>query len=201
MDLVAPGVSVTSLRNPGSTIDDAHPGAVVSTRFFRGSGTSQAAAVVSGAAALPSDRERLHRIGGDNDRLRADIVGIDVFAIVGCQQRIGAALRGPVRRRHHDVIAVGRQRPGDAGVAVGVPVAIWLTLRETGEQADAATKVAKENEDNRRREVLTAIRKELLARRTNGVWDDSNYNGTAFGTAMACIILQLPNNYLPIMQK
>ncbi len=50
-------------------------------------------------------------------------------------------------------------------------------------------------------EWFPAIRKELLARRTNGVWDDSNYNGTAFGTAMACIILQLPNNYLPIMQK
>ena len=26
-------------------------------------------------------------------------------------------------------------------------------------------------------------------------------NGTAYATAMACIILQLRNNYLPIMQK
>jgi len=48
-------------------------------------------------------------------------------------------------------------------------------------------------------EWFPAIRKELLAKRNQGVWDD--YNGTAFGTAMACIILQLPNNYLPIMQK
>src|SRR5205807_5927142 len=37
---------------PSSAIDLAHPGAVVDTRLFRGSGTSQAAAVVSGAAAL-----------------------------------------------------------------------------------------------------------------------------------------------------
>jgi serine protease AprX len=52
VDFVAPGVSIASLRDPGSTIDNAHPGAVVDTRFFRGSGTSQAAAVTSGAAAL-----------------------------------------------------------------------------------------------------------------------------------------------------
>jgi serine protease AprX len=50
--VVAPGVSIESLRDPGSAIDDAHPGAVVDTRFFRGSGTSQATAVVSGAVAL-----------------------------------------------------------------------------------------------------------------------------------------------------
>ncbi|MDP9393514.1 MAG: S8 family serine peptidase [Actinomycetota bacterium] len=51
-DLVAPGSSVVSLRDPGSSLDLAHSGARVGERFFRGSGTSQAAAVVSGAAAL-----------------------------------------------------------------------------------------------------------------------------------------------------
>jgi serine protease AprX len=52
-DLVAPGASVVSLRAGGSNLDLAHPGALVGTsRFFKGSGTSQAAAVVSGAAAL-----------------------------------------------------------------------------------------------------------------------------------------------------
>jgi serine protease AprX len=52
VDLVAPGRSITSLRNPGSTIDDAHPSARVDSRFFKGSGSSQAAAVTSGAVAL-----------------------------------------------------------------------------------------------------------------------------------------------------
>jgi serine protease AprX len=52
VDVIAPGVSIASLRDPGSAVDQAHPGAVVGTRFFRGSGTSQATAVVSGAAAL-----------------------------------------------------------------------------------------------------------------------------------------------------
>jgi hypothetical protein len=52
-DLVAPGKSVVSLRSPGSHVDLTHPqGRVGYSRFFRGSGTSQAAAVVSGAAAL-----------------------------------------------------------------------------------------------------------------------------------------------------
>jgi serine protease AprX len=51
-DLVAPGASIVSLRAPGSYIDETNPQARVADRFFRGSGTSQAAAVVSGAAAL-----------------------------------------------------------------------------------------------------------------------------------------------------
>jgi subtilisin family serine protease len=52
-DLVAPGVHVESLRDPGSNIDLQYGStATVGTRFFLGSGTSQAAAVVSGAVAL-----------------------------------------------------------------------------------------------------------------------------------------------------
>ena len=52
VDLVAPGRSLVSLRVPESFIDQAHNGAVVDDRFFKGSGTSQSAAVVSGAVAL-----------------------------------------------------------------------------------------------------------------------------------------------------
>jgi serine protease AprX len=52
VDLVAPGRSIVSLRNPGSYVDQAHPSARVDDRFFKGSGSSQAAAVTSGAVAL-----------------------------------------------------------------------------------------------------------------------------------------------------
>ncbi|MDQ6649353.1 MAG: S8 family serine peptidase [Actinomycetota bacterium] len=52
VDVVAPGQSIVSLRDPGSYVDTNYPGAVVNSRFFKGSGTSQAAAVVSGAVAL-----------------------------------------------------------------------------------------------------------------------------------------------------
>jgi serine protease AprX len=51
-DVVAPGVHVQSLRVPGSYIDSQYAATgAINTRFFRGSGTSQAAAFVSGAAA------------------------------------------------------------------------------------------------------------------------------------------------------
>jgi serine protease AprX len=52
VDLVAPGRSIASLRDPGGYLDTAYPSARVGTRFFKGSGSSQAAAVVSGAVAL-----------------------------------------------------------------------------------------------------------------------------------------------------
>ncbi len=52
VDVLAPGRSVVSLRDPGSYADTVNPTARVETRFFKGSGTSQAAAVVSGAIAL-----------------------------------------------------------------------------------------------------------------------------------------------------
>jgi serine protease AprX len=52
VDLVAPGRSIVSLRDPGSFIDETFPQARVGTGFIRGSGTSQAAAVVAGGVAL-----------------------------------------------------------------------------------------------------------------------------------------------------
>ena len=54
-DLVAPGVSLVSLRAPGSTIDAFNPDARLGLSYFKGSGTSQAAAVVSGVAARMVD--------------------------------------------------------------------------------------------------------------------------------------------------
>jgi serine protease AprX len=50
-DLIAPGTHMQSLRVPGSYIDQNNPAGVVSDQFFRGSGTSEATAFVSGAVA------------------------------------------------------------------------------------------------------------------------------------------------------
>ena len=51
-DVAAPGSHIVSLRVPGSRVAAEHPEGYVSDSLFRGSGTSQAAAVVSGATAL-----------------------------------------------------------------------------------------------------------------------------------------------------
>ncbi len=51
-DVLAPGRGIVSTRSPGSYLDSAYPEARSETEGFRGSGTSQAAAVVSGAVAL-----------------------------------------------------------------------------------------------------------------------------------------------------
>jgi serine protease AprX len=51
-DLVAPGMSIVAPGVKGSYIASTYPNAVIGNTFVRGSGTSQSAAVVSGAVAL-----------------------------------------------------------------------------------------------------------------------------------------------------
>jgi hypothetical protein len=53
------------------------------------------------------------------------------------------------------------------------------------------------------KEWYPAIREELInhaERPRLGCWTDQRF-GNDYATAMACIVLQIPNNYLPILQK
>ena len=50
-DLLAPGAHMQGLRDPGSYVDQNNPGAALGDQYFRGSGTSEAAAYVTGAVA------------------------------------------------------------------------------------------------------------------------------------------------------
>jgi serine protease AprX len=56
VDIVAPGAHLQGLRVPNSFIDATYPGGRIDDRYFRGSGTSEAAAFMSGAAALAIQR-------------------------------------------------------------------------------------------------------------------------------------------------
>ena len=51
-DFVAPGAHLQGLRVPGSYIDDSNPPGILDGSYMRGSGTSEATAITSGAVAL-----------------------------------------------------------------------------------------------------------------------------------------------------
>jgi serine protease AprX len=70
VDVIAPAVHVLGLRVPGSYIDANNPNAAVGTRFIRGSGTSQATAIVAGAAAVVLQKYP----GMTPDLLKADLL-------------------------------------------------------------------------------------------------------------------------------
>ena len=75
-DLFAPGAHILGLRVPGSFIDSRFPSARVGARLTRGSGTSQATAVVAGAAALLASKYP----ASSPDQIRAALIfsGSDV---------------------------------------------------------------------------------------------------------------------------
>ena len=98
-DVVAPGVAILSTRVPGSFLDEAFPAARIGDGF-RGSGTSQAAAVVSGAAAL---------LVGERPTLDPDQVKALLRA--GARPLPDTDTVAPGRRRHRRRRRRGRHAP------------------------------------------------------------------------------------------
>ncbi|MDQ1627810.1 MAG: serine protease AprX [Actinomycetota bacterium] len=101
-DLVAPGVATVGLRAPGSVIDTKYPAARVGAANFRGSGTSMATAVVSGAVAAllstqpelgPDDVKAALSAGAyavSGDRTATGAGGLDLAATVPAAAQIRA---------------------------------------------------------------------------------------------------------------
>jgi serine protease AprX len=85
-DVVAPGVSIVSSRAAGSTIDWLRPAARVSESALKGSGTSQATAIVSGMAALMFES----RPSLTPDEAKAALVG--TAATIAGEHCVGAGL-------------------------------------------------------------------------------------------------------------
>jgi serine protease AprX len=85
-DVIAPGVGIVSLRVPGGFLDEEFPGARIGESWFRGSGTSQAAAVVSGAAALLLER----RPDLDPDQVKA-LLRAGAHPLAGVDERAQGA--------------------------------------------------------------------------------------------------------------
>jgi serine protease AprX len=84
VDLVAPGAHIQGLRVPDSFIDINHPEGLIDTRYFRGSGTSQSAAILSGAAALVLQKYP----NATPDQVKALLTGT-AYPIIGKAQAMG----------------------------------------------------------------------------------------------------------------
>jgi len=97
-DVVAPGRSIVSMRDPGSYVDTTYPTARVAKTLFRGSGTSQATAVVSGVVAdLLQQRPTLtpDQVKAVLTQTATSIPGADVRAQGAGLVNLDAALAAP----------------------------------------------------------------------------------------------------------
>ena len=84
VDMVAPGMHLQGLRVPNSYIDINHPEGQIDARYFRGSGTSQSAAIVSGAVALVLQKYP----NATPDQVK-ELLGDSGYPIIGKSQQIG----------------------------------------------------------------------------------------------------------------
>jgi serine protease AprX len=151
-DLVAPGVGIISRRVPGGFLDEEFAGARVGDRGFRGSGSSQSTAVVSGAAAVllsnrpdlgPDELKAALRAGAQplpvNDPLAAgagalDLPSSDAAQVAGARQQFPAARGGGWRGR----AALGLEVAVENPTAARWTAARWTAARWTAARWTAA---------------------------------------------------------------
>src|SRR4051794_1690145 len=146
-DVVAPGTGIVSFRVPGSELDREFDAARVGDRWFRGSGTSQATAVVSAATALllsarpnlTPDQVKALLESGAEDVAVPGATGLDVSAAAG-SGRVDAArslaLPTPgssaVQRFTNAMLGLG-----DGDVQMGPGASQWAGRRWSGRRWSA----------------------------------------------------------------
>ncbi len=124
-ELAAPGVSIASYRVPGSTVDQLVPSARFGDDLFLGSGTSQAAAVVSASAArLFEDYPTMTPAD-----MKATLEASAITRLTGVETRIGAGVvRGGVAwtSPQFDTPAENHARAAGTGTGIASPTgATW----------------------------------------------------------------------------
>jgi serine protease AprX len=120
-DVLAPGVSIVSDRAPGSTVDAFRPAARLGATMFKGSGTSQAAAVVAGVAArlldvdptLTNDKIKGVLAATANRRLAGPGAGAGVINAAAATAAVTPPKKGPAPAL--PVANAGLQRSTGAG--------------------------------------------------------------------------------------
>jgi serine protease AprX len=98
-----------SIRNPGSTVDQNHPTARVGDNYFKGTGTSQASAVISGVAA---------RLFQQSPGLKPDVAKklLENAAFKALDSMVGAGKGLGDAKKAHDTLALGFNTPGNSGI-------------------------------------------------------------------------------------
>ena len=188
-DVSAPGVSLVSLRAPGSIADVENPDARVGDKYFKGTGTSMSAALVSGLVAdllsqrpdlSPTDVKRVLRASafGKGLSLGAGTGGVDLTAALNTDVSATAALpdldlgtdRGPLES---DAAAwAAFAAAWEAGNLRGV-VEAWIQLSPQGRRwaADAWSMAVLQHS-------LTMEDAEFFGRRWAGRrWATQNWEG------------------------
>ncbi len=174
VDLVAPGKSIVSLRAPGSDIDLNNPKAVVENRFFLGSGTSQAAAVVAGAAALVVDQ----RPDITPDQVKALLTGT-AAPLAGVSHHLPGSRRHRPRRRPQGEHAHRRVRP------VPAPPARDHSRRPVGRPTSNSTELSCEGEQDIFGQpwdpATWAKSSASYSSWEGGTWNGSQWSGLSWG--------------------
>ncbi|MCP4307131.1 MAG: S8 family serine peptidase [bacterium] len=137
-DLVAPGRSIASYRVPGSTVDNAAPSARYGDDLFLGSGTSQAAAVMSGIAArLLEDNPSMKPVELKQTLKSASRTSMSNEAIMG-----EGAIHGGIawRQPSHGASAQSHRTAAGPGTGIATPTgATWSGGTWSGTSWSGAT--------------------------------------------------------------
>ncbi|HEX5615838.1 MAG TPA: S8 family serine peptidase [Acidimicrobiia bacterium] len=175
-ELVAPGVSVVSLRAPGSTIDVANPDARVDDAYFRGSGSSMATAMTAGAAAVLAAEHP----GATPDHVKGALV--DGATPIGGGRALnvhGAHAATPRRawlQRHPNAIGL----PGNRMPWAAEP---WSAARWTDESWNAARWTAARWTAARWTDESWNAARWTAARWTAARWTDESWNAARWTAA------------------
>jgi serine protease AprX len=168
VDVIAPGVHVLGLRSPGSVVDVTNPAGRVGTRFIRGSGTSQATAVVSGIAALVL--QKYPTATPDQVKYLIDISARRSTATKELWQGLGIVDAGKALST----------KPSTAGVQAFAPATGRGTLegaRGTGHLTAGALALTGERDIFNRTWNATSWSTAVAA---NSAWTGGTFNGTAW---------------------